>query len=142
MPQERFKLPVGVFIMLRQGNDVLLQLRKGGSLSGYWGFVGGHLDGNEQIVAAAIREAKEEIGIDIHPEDLALKLVYHTQGEHEYLQFYFECSRWEGQIENKEPDRCEKLAWYAWDSLPKNTCPYSLDAVEKINAGMSFYEEA
>ena len=72
---ERFKVPIGIFIMLRQDDKVLLQLRQNCSFSGYWGFVGGHLDGNEQIVSAAIREAKEEIGVDISPEDLTLKTI-------------------------------------------------------------------
>ena len=46
---ERFKVPVGIFIMLRQDDKVLLQLRQNCSFSGHWGFVGGHLDGKKAI---------------------------------------------------------------------------------------------
>ena len=82
---ERFKIPVGIFIMIRQDNQVLLQLRQNCSFAGHWGFVGGHLDGNEQIVSAAIREAKEEIGVQICSEDLVLKTICHSNKGEEYL---------------------------------------------------------
>ena len=138
---ERFKLPVGIFIMLRKNNQVLLQLRQNCSFSGYWGLVGGHLDGNEQIASAAIREVKEEVGIDICPEDLILKTICHSNKGAEYLQFYFECHKWSGKIENKEPNKCERLEWYDWNHIPENTCSYLKEAIDKINAIIPFYED-
>jgi ADP-ribose pyrophosphatase YjhB (NUDIX family) len=138
---ERFKIPVGIFIMLRQDDKVLLQLRQNCSFSGFWGVVGGHLDGNEQVISAAIREAKEEIGVDIHPDDLILKTICHSNKGEEYLQFYFECCKWSGDIKNKEPNKCERLEWYEWNNTPNNTCPYLKEAIFKINSGISFYED-
>ena len=138
---ERFKIPVGIFIMLRQDNQVLLQLRQNCSFAGNWGFVGGHLDGNEQIVSAAIREAKEEIGVDILPKNLILRTICHSHKGAEYLQFYFECRKWTGEVQNKEPEKCAKLEWHSWDNLPQNTCPYLKTAVQKINDAISFYED-
>ncbi len=138
---ERFKIPVGIFVMLRKDTKVLLQLRKNCSFSGDYGFVGGHLDGAEQIVSAAIREVKEEVGVDVHPHDLVLKTICHSNKGEEYLQFYFECYKWSGKIENKETNKCEKLEWCEWENLPFNTCPYLKEAVLKINDGISFYED-
>ena len=138
---ERFKIPVGIFIMLRKNNKVLLQLRQNCSFDGYWGFVGGHLDGNEQIVSAAIREAKEEVDIDILPQDLTLKTICHSNKGAEYLQFYLECQKWSGEIKNKEPNKCARLEWCDWDNTPEKTCPYLKEAIAKINAGISFYED-
>ena len=138
---ERFKVPVGIFIMLRQGDKVLLQLRQNCSFAGYWGFVGGHLDGNEQIISAAVREAKEEVGVEIRPEDLTLKTICHSNKGEEYLQFYFECQKWQGEIKNNEPHKCAKLEWCEWNHTPEHTCPYLKEAVGKINAGVPFYED-
>lgn len=138
---ERFKIPVGIFVMLRKGDTVLLQLRKNCSFNGYWGFVGGHLDGKEQIVSAAVREVKEEIGIDIRPVDLILKTICHSNKGQEYLQFYFECYKWSGKIENKEPHKCERLEWHQWNNIPENVCPYIKKAVAQINSNTIFYEE-
>ncbi len=138
---KRFKVPVGIFVMLRKDDKVLLQLRKNCSFAGNWGFVGGHLDGNEQIISAAIREAKEEIGVDIQPEDLVLKTICHSNKGEEYMQFYFECLKWAGTIENKEPHKCERLEWHKWNNTPSNTCPYLKEAVDKINSEIRFYED-
>jgi len=138
---ERFKIPVGVFIMFCQGDKILLQLRQNCSFSGYWGLVGGHLDGNEQIVVAAVREAKEEINVDVRPEDLILKTICHSNQGKEYLQFYFECRQWSGKIENKEPGKCDCLQWYERDNIPEQTCPYLKEALAKMDAGISFYED-
>ena len=138
---ERFKVPVGIFVIFRNEDKVLLQLRQNCSFSGYWGFVGGHLDGNEQIILAAIREAKEEVGVDIRSEDLTLKTICHSNKGEEYIQFYFECCKWSGEIENKEPSKCECLVWHEWNKLPEKTCPYLKEVVKKINKGISFYED-
>lgn len=138
---ERFKIPVGIFIMLRQDDKVLLQLRQNCSFAGNWGFVGGHLDGKEQMTQAAIRETAEEIGVQICPEDLVLKTICHSNEGAEYLQFYFECRKWAGEIQNLEPEKCAKLEWHLWDNLPENTCPYLKSAVQKINDTISFYED-
>ena len=138
---ERFKIPVGIFIMLRRDNQVLLQLRQNCSFAGFWGFVGGHLDGNEKIIDAAAREVKEEISVDINPQDLVLKTICHSGDGAEYLQFYFECAKWTGDIQNLEPDKCAELVWHYWDNLPDNVCPYLKMAVQKINQGIAFYED-
>lgn len=138
---ERFKLPIGIFIILKKDDMVLLQLRQNCSFADHWGFVGGHLDGHEKITTAAIRETKEEIGVDIHPDDLILKTICHSNKGAEYLQFYFECHKWSGEIENKEPEKCKCLEWHKWDNLPEHTCPYLKEAVNKINNQHSFYED-
>ncbi len=138
MITDRFKLPVGVFIMLRKDNQVALQLRQNCSFAGSYGFIGGHLDGGESIIACAIREAKEEVGIDIRPKDLTLKLICHSNLGTEYLQFYYECRVWQGTVQNMEPHKCEQIEWYDWDKLPVNTCPYLKPAVDNINKGVPF----
>ena len=142
MSEQRFKLPVGIFIILYQNSKVLLQLRQNCSFGGTWGFVGGHLDGGEQIVSAAIREVKEEIGIDIQPADLTLKNIFHSDADNkEYLQFYFVCNKWSGEIQNKEPNKCARLEWFDLNNLPENTFPGLKEIFSKINANVLFCED-
>ena len=86
-------------------------------------------------------EYKNKIGVDIRPEDLILKTICHSNKGKEYLQFYFECRKWLGEIENKEPHKCERLKWHEWNNTPEHTCPYLKEAVGKINDGISFYED-
>ena len=84
---ERFKCPVGVFLLLKQGEKIYLQLRKNCSFEGMYGAIGGHMNGGETIAHAVIREAKEEVGIDVEAKDLRLATICHSNaGNKEYLQ--------------------------------------------------------
>ena len=139
---ERFKCPVGVFLLLQKEGKIYLQLRKNCSFEGMYGAIGGHLDGGETIANAIIREAKEEVGIDVKEDDLKLATICHSNAGHkEYLQFFFMCNHWEGIVENKEPDKCEKIELYDVANLPSNIIPYIKTAVEKISSGIAFFED-
>lgn len=72
---------------------------------------------------------------------IGIKKSFDFKNSKEYLQFYFECSKWNGEIENKEPDKCESLQWHDWNNIPENTCPYLKEAIDKVNQGISFYED-
>ena len=139
---ERFKCPVGVFLVLRKNNKVYLQLRKNCSFSGMFGAIGGHLDGQETIVNALIREAKEEAGIDVKPQDLDLMTICHSNaGGKEYLQFFYQCSNWNGEVMNMEPDKCEIIQLFDINLLPDNIVPYLKSAFDKFNDKIIFFEE-
>ena len=139
---ERFKCPVGVFLILRKHNKIYLQLRKNCSFSGMFGAIGGHLDGQETIVNALIREAKEEAGIEINEQNLELMTICHSNaGGKEYLQFFYQCSDWTGDVTNMEPDKCENIQLFDMDNLPNNIVPYLKSAFDKFNDKISFFEE-
>lgn len=55
---------VGVLAVVRRGNQLLLAQRSKGSYKGRWGFPGGHLERGETVVAAALRELREETGVE------------------------------------------------------------------------------
>ena len=64
MHNPRFTLIAAVHVFLRRGDQVLLLRRHNtGYMDGSYSVVAGHLDSNEEVVAAAIREAQEEAGI-------------------------------------------------------------------------------
>lgn len=67
--KEMFKSAVHMIIM---DNDmILLQKRKGTKLwSGYYALPAGHIDQGENQYEALIREAKEELNIEINPKDI------------------------------------------------------------------------
>jgi 8-oxo-dGTP diphosphatase len=56
---------IGVGIIVRKGDQVLLLRRKNVHGAGSWSTPGGHLDFNESPEVCAIREAKEETNLDI-----------------------------------------------------------------------------
>ena len=52
-------------------NQILLQSRKSiNKWNSEWGFFGGHIEEGESNIQAALREAKEEIDLDLNEEDL------------------------------------------------------------------------
>jgi len=55
---------IGVLAVVRRGNQLLLAQRSKGSYKGRWGFPGGHLERGETVVAAALRELREETGVE------------------------------------------------------------------------------
>jgi len=55
---------VGVLAVVRRGNQLLLAQRSKGSYQGRWGFPGGHLERGETVSDAALRELREETGIE------------------------------------------------------------------------------
>jgi ADP-ribose pyrophosphatase YjhB (NUDIX family) len=69
--QEKFKLIASVYLLFVKDDKILLLRRcNTGYEDGNYGLVAGHLDAHESLTQAAIREAKEESGVDINPEDL------------------------------------------------------------------------
>ena len=121
---DRFRVRMAVCLFLREGNKVLLQKRDGTDFFKDWyGFPGGHVEANETLKDGMIREAKEEIAVDIKPEDLDLVLTgcnFHD----DYISFVFACKKYEGNIKINEPNKCTDLRFFDMNDLPKNTIPY------------------
>ncbi len=136
---ERFSCPVGVFVLLFDDEGkIIFQNRKKEQL---YGLVGGHLDGGETLKSAAIREVKEEVGIDVYEEDLKLATVCHSKaGGKEYMQFYFIVQYFDGEITNLEPDKCSHIDSFYIDDTPEDTIPYIKEALDNIMNEVNFYE--
>jgi 8-oxo-dGTP diphosphatase len=63
MLMEERSLPVVIVALIHQ-NRILLIKRSSGDYSGLWGLPGGKIEKDEHLSEAAIREIKEECGID------------------------------------------------------------------------------
>ncbi len=66
------------------GRELLFQLRSPHIVSGnFWDVsAGGHVNLNETLVGAAVRETREEIGAEIDPEKLAFAFSWKSPGIH------------------------------------------------------------
>ena len=74
--KERNRLPVSVQLILEKEDKILLMKRKNtGYEDGKYALPGGHVEANEEIRNAMIREAKEEIGIHLDLQDIQLYKV-------------------------------------------------------------------
>ncbi len=142
MSSERFLIRSAVYLILIKKNKILLSRRfNTGWMDGYYSLVAGHIDGNEPVSFAMIREAKEEAGIIIDKKDLLPATVIHRYyPNQEYVDFFFVAKKWEGEPEIKETDKCDDMSWFDLDNLPENLLPYIKEAIENYKRGIAFFE--
>jgi len=107
-------------------------------MDGFYHVPAGHLDGNERVLDAALREAKEEIGVTINPKDAKVVHLMHNKSNNERIAFFFEVRKWRGKIKNMEPTKCKKLSWFPLNDLPKNIVPYAKKSIEFYLRGTTF----
>lgn len=121
--EERSRIPVTVQLLLEKDNKILFMKRENtGYADGKYGLPGGHVEKNEEIKEAMIREAKEEIGIDIKSNDLILYKVLNRKisEDNEYIDFIFKTNKWSRKIQNCEVNKCEKIEWIDKERIPKD----------------------
>jgi 8-oxo-dGTP pyrophosphatase MutT (NUDIX family) len=137
----RRTFPVTVHLFFFRGDQVLLLRRfNTGYADGQYSVPAGHLDGDETVLAAAAREAQEEVGVRIEARDIRFSSVMHRRDGEERVDFFVNISRWDGEPVNAEPDKCDELLWVNRDNLPPNTIPYILKALQNHLTGLTFDE--
>lgn len=100
-------------------NNICLAMKKRGFGIGKWNGVGGKVEKGETINGAAIRELKEEIGVDVrhgHLEEVGnLKFYFDKKPEWSQHMHIFFVKKWSG-----EPTETEEMApkWYKKDEIP------------------------
>ncbi len=87
-----------------------------------------------------VREAAEEAGLDICPDDLRMCHVIHRHATDERVSFFFTADTWRGEPQNREPEKCSELAWFSINALPPNVIPYVLHAIEQVARGEPYSE--
>jgi len=137
--KERFQVVAAVHILLIKENQILLLRRYNtGYEDGKYSVLAGHLDGDEDFISAAQREALEEGGIQIANEDLHVIGVMHRKAQEERIDFFLTAEYWQGEIVNVEPNKCDELKWYSLDELPDNIIPYVRRAINNYKEGKAF----
>ncbi len=144
MSKERHKNVPACNLLLIQDNKVLLLRRANTNHElGNYSMAGGHVEKQETFVQAMIREAKEEVGIDILPQDLRIVHLMHRglkQNDFEYVNIFFTATKWTGKIVNAEPHKCDDLSWFDLDKLPNNTVSYIRQAIKNVKENRLYSE--
>ncbi|MET8677466.1 methyltransferase domain-containing protein [Streptomyces sp. NPDC004647] len=133
---------VDVHLILRRGDQVLLGRRANtGYADGLLHAPSGHAEDGEDVREAMIREAWEETGIDLAPEDLRVALVMQHRAPEgrPRIGWFFEAAYGAGgEPVNREPDKCSQLDWFSLDSLPDDMVAYCRAGLEAYRAGHRF----
>ena len=93
---------------------ILLQRRQGTRLwPGFLALPAGHLDPGENAYEALVREAKEELGIEVAVEDICDVFVVNRRNSkiEPYYDVYFDLRSYQGDIKVMEPEKCSALIW-------------------------------
>lgn len=140
--KNRFMHIGAAYLFLIQDNKILLQRRcNTGYEDGNYGVPSGHLEGNETAREGCSREMIEEIGIGIKPQNLKVVHTMHRMGEITgRVDFFMTTDKYDGEIRNMEPEKCDDLSWFNLDKLPDNMVGYVKNALEHYRNGV-FYSE-
>ena len=137
-------MPAAYVVFLREGPngaEVLLHLRQGtGYMDGHWATIAGHVEAGESVLAAAVREGREEVGVEIAEADLVpLTVMQRTQNNddpiEERVDFIFTCRLWIGEPRRAELDKSAALGWFPLSDLPSPVVPYELLVLERLASG-------
>ncbi|WP_228059029.1 NUDIX domain-containing protein [Nostoc sp. LEGE 06077] len=80
MTNNPFKLiPDSYLILIKDEKILLIRRFNTGYEDGNYSVVAGLVDGNETFVQAVVREAKEEVGIDLNIQDLEVVHIIHRK---------------------------------------------------------------
>lgn len=117
------KLPrVGVGVLVADPTlGVLLTLRRNPPEAGHWSILGGRLELFETLEECAVREAREEAGVDVRIERLLCvtdHIVPH-ENSHWVSPAYLGHIH-DGDVVNAEPDKAFDVRWFPFDALPPN----------------------
>lgn len=117
---QKHQVHVATYVIFRKDNQILLMRRVNtGYHDGKYGLPSGHIEADEYPDAAAIREAEEEVGVRV----VDPKFIHVMYSDDNYVCFFFESYKWTGEIRNCEEDKCDDIAWFELDNLPKNLTP-------------------
>lgn len=141
--KERYQSKVALSLILTRltddGKEILFQRRcNTGYMDGKYEIsCSGHLEKGESLSNAMIREAKEELGIEIQEKDLQLVFVNHSYKE-DYIQIYFTTQKYKGIPQIIEKDKCDDLRWFNINNLPNNIMDRIERAIKCIESGVLY----
>lgn len=123
----------GKWLFLRQTK------KNGGRLS----LVGGNVEDHEFAREALAREASEEAGIHIEPDDLTLVHVLHRhklKKDEVYLVLYFKAARFRGEPTSLEPKKFKDVHWLPLSNLPEDVSKPTLHVINCIQNNQVYSE--
>lgn len=127
--QKRFRVAVGILI---HNGRVLIGCRpEGVRLARYWEFPGGKIETRETPEACAVRELREEIGIDVECVE-PLSVVHHADADADVEIHPFLCRIAGGETAPPpavQANACSELRWVEPSALRHHRFPPANEAI-------------
>ncbi|OGE74175.1 MAG: DNA mismatch repair protein MutT [Candidatus Doudnabacteria bacterium RIFCSPLOWO2_02_FULL_42_9] len=131
---------VGIGVMIFKDRMVLMGKRKNAHGSGEYAWPGGHLEYTESFEGCAIREVKEETGIEI--ENIRFQFLANIKkyANKHYCHIGLIADWKSGEPKVLEPDKCEEWNWYEIDKLPTPMFYMCELSVESYKTGRNYFD--
>ena len=116
MPQ---RPQVGVGVIVRKGDCILLMKRQNSHGDGTWSMPGGHLEYGESPEECAIREVEEEVGVQISGPVFRTITndIFEHEGKH-YVTIWMEGRYVSGEARVNSAREMSEVGWFPWNALP------------------------
>jgi len=111
---------VGLGIIIKKEDKILLGKRKNSHGEGDWCPPGGHLEFFETLEECAKRETKEETGLEVSELKFLAVTNDFFEKENKHYITIFMIAEAEGELKVMEPEKCEKWEYFEIDNLPEN----------------------
>lgn len=138
---EREKFLCAIYMLFIKDGKVLVQRRQGTKLwSGYLALPAGHVDSGENVYETLVKEAKEELSIDISINDIEDTFVVNRKNKilPPYFDVYFVLNNYNGTIKIAEPEKCKELKYVDMNNLPSDMIDFEVDAIKNYLKGIKF----
>jgi 8-oxo-dGTP diphosphatase len=115
MAEQKIKPLIGTSVIIKNDGKILLGFRK----TGGWCFPGGHLEMGETLAACAIRETREETGIEVDAVSFADVTEEITPDGH-FVTVHFLAAMLTINVQPQlmEPERFLEWRWFRTNDLP------------------------
>ena len=117
--EEKKLVRVGVGTIVFRDGKVLLGKRRGKTSPGTWCFPGGHLEFGETAQECAVRETREESGVEIaNLRQVAFTTDFYPEEKSHYVTLFFAADWKSGEPLVTEPDKIGDWQWFAPSEFP------------------------
>jgi 8-oxo-dGTP diphosphatase len=141
MSIEENRPKVGIGVMILKGSKVLLGKRKGSHGEGEYGFPGGHLEYMESFEECALRETREEAGVEITNIRFQFLANVMSYAPKHYVQIGIIADWKSGEPQLLEPEKFESWNWYELTELPSPIFEMAMQGIESFKTGF-IYQDA
>ncbi len=144
--KERYMVKAAAYLCLFREQDgrkqILLSRRQNtGYMDGKYDMVvSGHVESGESLEKALVREAKEEVGIEISEDDLEFLMLF-DESSTGYHKAFFRAKRYSGEPRIMEPEKCAEHLWTDIDNLPADMIPHLPAVIKNIELGITYDDD-
>jgi 8-oxo-dGTP pyrophosphatase MutT (NUDIX family) len=103
----------------------------------------GHIDPNEIPREAAVREAKEEVGIEVSAEEIEFVHIQYNRNidsTHDRTHYYFKIHCCDQEPINTEPHKCSEVLWIRIGEKLDEFVPFMQEALKAMLQGKQYSE--